>query len=183
MNNTHIKASSDYAFNYTEHLVKKELDSKLVIARILIVLLTLGLLGGVVFLMFGPIKIPQVAVVAVVLIVYIAIMLWSSTYIEYEYLIASGTMSMDKIISTKKRRKMVEFKIPSAEKILPYKEAKLDGINVIYGVTSPNAEDAYCAIFTTEEGEKKALVFNATKKALEMIRYYNKNCVISDVIK
>lgn len=183
MNNTRIKASSDYAFNYTEHLVKKELDSKLILARVLIILMTLVLFGGVIYLMFGPVKIPHVAVVAVVLIIYAAMQLWGLTSIEYEYLIVSGTMSVDKIISSKKRRQIVEFRVPAAEKILPYKDARLEGVEVIYGVSSVNAEDAYCAVFTTDKGEKKALVFNATRKALEMLRYYNKNCVISDVIK
>lgn len=183
MNNTHIKASSDYAFNYTEHLVKRELDKKLVLARIGIILLSFILFCGVIFLMFGPVKIPHIAVVAVVLIVYVAMMLWGFTSIEYEYLIVSGTMSMDKIIAGKKRRQIVEFKVPSAEKILPFKDAKLDGLDVIYGVTSPDAEDAYCAVFTTEKGEKKALVFNATKKSLDMLRYYNKNCIVADYIK
>ncbi len=183
MNNTRIKASSDYAFNYTEHLVKRQLDSKLITARIAIILLATVLFCGVIFLMFGPVKIPHIAVVAVVLIVYVSMLLWGLTSIEYEYLIVSGVMSMDKIIAGKKRRQMVEFKVPSAESILPLKNARLDGIDVIYGVTSPDAEDAYCAIFTSEKGEKRALVFNATKKSLDMLRYYNKNCVISDSIK
>ncbi len=183
MNNTRIKASSDYAFNYTEHLVKRQLDGKLIAARIAIILFAAVLFGGVIFLMFGPIKIPHVAVVAVVLIVYVSILLWGFTSIEYEYLIVSGVMSMDKIIAGKKRRQMVEFKVSSAEKIIPLKDARLDGADVIYGVTSHDAEDAYCAIFTSEKGEKKALVFNATKKSLDMLRYYNKNCIIADNIK
>ena len=178
MNNNYIKASSDYAFNYTEHLVQRKLDRKLILARIAIILFSIALFFGVMFLIFGPVKIPHIAVIAVVLIVYVAMTLWGFTSIEYEYLIVSGTMSMDKIISGKKRRQMVEFKVPTAEKIVPYREARLDGITTIFGVTSPDDEDAYCAIFTDESGEKKALVFNATKKSLEMLRYYNKNCVI-----
>lgn len=102
MNNTRIKASADYAFNCTEHLVKKELDSKLIMARVGIILLAIALFGLVVFLTFGPIKIPSIAVVAVVLIIYLAMVLWSFTNIEYEYLIVSATMSVDKIISAKK---------------------------------------------------------------------------------
>lgn len=183
MNNNYIKASSDYAFNYTEHLVKRRLDGKLILARIAIVLFAIALFFGVLFLIFGPIKIPQITVIAIVLIVFLSMKLWGLTSIEYEYLIVSGTMSMDKIIAGKKRRQMVEFKVPTAEKILPYKDARLDGIDVIYGVTSPYDEDAYCIIFQTEKGDKGALVFNATRKALEMLRYYNKNCVIADYIK
>lgn len=178
MNNNYIKASSDYAFNYTEHLVSKKPDKNTVLARIGIIFMTIALFCAVVYFTFGPIKIPQVAVVATVLIVYLAIVLWSFTKIEYEYLIVSGTMSMDKIISARKRKQLIEFNIPSAEKILPYKDAKLDGISVIYGVSSPKDEDAYCAIFNTDKGEKKALVFNATEKALKALYYYNKNCVI-----
>lgn len=178
MDNTHIKANSDYAFNYTEHLVKRETDGKLIGARIAIILLSVILFFGVLFLMFGPVKIPHIAVVAVVLICYVAITLWGLTSIEYEYVIASGEMSMDKIIAAKKRKRMAEFKIPEAEQIIPFDEARLDGANVIYGMSSLSADDLYCAIYKSENGERTALVFNATEKALNMLRYYNKACVI-----
>ena len=39
-----------------------------------------------------------------------------------------------------------------------------------------DAEDAYCIIFRADSGDKMALIFNATEKALEMIRYYNRTC-------
>ena len=176
MNNTYKKASSDYAFNYTEYLVKRENDRKIITVRIAILAFALLLFALTVYLMFGPVKIPQVAVIAVVLIVYVAMVMWSFTNIEYEYLIVSGLMSMDKIVGGKRRRQMVEFKVASAESVLPLKDAKLDGIDVIYGVSSLDAEDAYCIIFRADSGEKMALVFNATEKALEMIRYYNRTC-------
>lgn len=180
MNNINIKANSDYSFNYTEHLVQKLPDKKTVMARIGIILLCAALCIGLFALMF---KIPHIAVVAAVLIAYVTMMLWSFTNIEYEYVIASGEMSMDKIISAKRRKRMVEFKIPLAEKIIPYRDAKTDDRNVIFAVSSPKAEDAYCALFTTEKGEKTALVFNATKKSLDMLRYYNKNCIIDKNIQ
>ncbi len=177
MDNTNVKASSDYAFNYTEHLVKKQADKKTVLARLGIILLTLALFGAVLFFTFGPIKVPQLAIIAIVLIIYVAILLWNMTNIEYEYIIASGEMSMDKIIAEKKRRRMVEFKVPSAEKIAPLSETVLGDARVITAVSSMNAEDAYCAVFNLD-GVKTALIFNATDKALEMLRYYNKSCVI-----
>lgn len=177
MNNNYTKASSDYAFNYTENLVEKKCDSKTVIFRILIVLLGLVLFFGVCFLVFGPVKIPHIAVVAVVLILYVCKVLWGFTKVEYESLIASGELSMDVIYAGKKRRRITEFRIHEAEAILPFADAKLDVIKTTFAVSSPYDEDAYCAIYKTE-GEREALVFNASEKALKMLHYYNKATVI-----
>ena len=178
MNNSYKKASSDYAFNYTEYLVRKEPDKKILGIRIAIIAFAVLLFALTVYLMFGPIKIPQIAVIAVVLIVYVAMMMWSFTNIEYEYLIVSGIMSMDKITGGKRRRQMVEFKVASAESVLPLKNAKLDGIDTIKALSSLDAEDAYCIIFKDEGGDKRALLFNATEKALDMLKYYNRSCFV-----
>ena len=178
MNNTHIKASSDYAFNYTEYLVKKKADSKIIIQRVAIILVGLILCGGLVFLMFGPVKVPQIGAVALLLIGYVCKVLWSYTKIEYEYLIVSGEMTMDVIYASKKRRKIAEFNLTTAEAILPYADAKLDGMKTIFAATDPCDEDVYCAIYKTESGDREALVFNADERALKMLHYYNKGTVI-----
>lgn len=178
MDNTFKRASSEYAFNYTEHLVKRKADTKLILARVMIIFFALLLLGAVVFLTFGPIKLPHIVVVAILLIAYITKLLWGFTSIEYEYLIVSGSMSMDKIYDGRKRRKMAEFNIREALSIAPLKDTRLEGVKVIFGATSMNDEDVYCAIYTNESGEKEALIFNVHEKALEMLRYYNKSVVI-----
>ncbi len=176
MNNLNVKANSDYAFNYTEHLVKKQKDSKTVMARVGIIFLATVLFLGIFFLMF---KIPQIAVFAVVMAIYVCILLWNLTLIEYEYVIASGEMSVDKIVAERRRRRITEFKIPTAEFIAPYSEVKLsEGTKVFMAVSSPTAEDAYCVTFIDESGEKTALVFNATDKALDMLKYYNRKAFL-----
>lgn len=174
MNNSYKKASSDYAFNYTEHLVQRKPDKNIILARVGIIALTVVLLAAVLVLTLK--FIPHIAVVAVVLIAYITVLLWGLTKIEYEYLIVSGSMSMDKIIASKKRRQLTEFKVADAEQIAPLKEVRLDDASVIYAVSSVNDEDAYCAVYRNERGQKEALVFNATEKALTMLSYYNKTC-------
>ena len=180
MNNSYIKSSSDYSFNYTEHLVEKKADSKIIIQRVSIILVGLILLGVLVFLMFGPVKIPQIGAVALLLIGYVCKVLWSYTKIEYEYLIVSGDMTMDIIYSGKKRRQIAEFKVPTAEAILPYTEAKLDGVKITFAASSPSDDDVYCAIYKNDNGDKEALVFNADEKALKMLHYYNKATVIKN---
>lgn len=178
MNNTHIKASSDYAFNYTEYLVKKKADTKIIIQRVAIILVGLILFGVLGFLMLGPVKVPQIGAVALLLIGYVCKVLWSYTQIEYEYLIVSAEMTMDVIYSGKKRRKIAEFKVTTAEAILPYSDAKLDGVKTIFAASHPSDEDVYCAIYKNDNGDREALVFNADERALKMLHYYNKGTVI-----
>ena len=178
MDNSFKRASGEYAFNYTEHLVKRSADKNIIIGRILIILLTLVLFGAVVFLTFGPIKLPHIVVVAVVLILYIAKLLWNFTSIEYEYLIVSGEMSMDKIYGGRKRVKMTEFNIHDALSVAPLSDTRLDGVKVIFGATSMKDDDLYCAVYNNANGDKEGLIFNAHEKALQMLKYYNKTTVI-----
>lgn len=178
MDNSFKRASSEYAFNYTEHLVKRSADKNIIIGRILIILLCVILFSAVAFLTFGPIKLPHIVVVAVVLILYIAKLLWGFTSIEYEYLIVSGDMSMDKIYGGRKRVKMTEFNIHDALSIAPLSETRLNDAKVIFGATSINDDDVYCAVYNNADGEKEALIFNVHEKALQMLKYYNKSTVI-----
>ncbi|MBE6701121.1 MAG: hypothetical protein E7582_04445 [Ruminococcaceae bacterium] len=183
MDNTFIKASSEYAYTYTEHLTKRKCDGKLLLARVGIVLLTLVLFSVIAFLTVGPVKVPQITVVLVVLVLILAKFLWGFTSIEYEYLIVSGTMSVDKIFDSRKRRQILEIKVSSAESILPLCDAKLEGKKIIFAASSVDDEDAYALIFKDEDKQDCALIFNATKKAVDMLKFYNKATVVSDKVK
>lgn len=178
MDNSFKRASSEYSFNYTEHLVKRKAEGTLILGRILIIFFAIALLCAVVFLTFGPIKLPHIVVVAVLLIAYVTKLLWGFTSIEYEYLIVSGSMSMDKIYAGRKRRQITEFSIHDALSIAPLRDTRLDGVKVIFAGTSIKDEDLYCAVYNNENGEKEALIFNVHEKALQMLKYYNKATVI-----
>lgn len=175
MDNTYFKPNLDYSIGYAEHLVTKKPEGKTVLARVGIIALCILLFGVVGFLTFGPIKLPHITVVAVVLIIYIGILLWGFTKVEFEYLVVSNTMSVDKIIAGKKRRQVLEFKVSTAESFMPLKDATLRDEKVISVAGSKYDEDAWVAIFRDEGGEKCALIFNGTEKILQMLRYYNKS--------
>lgn len=175
MDNSYKKASADYSSNYTEHLVKRKADKKLALARVLIVLFAIILLGALLIFTF---KFPVYSAVLLILILFAIKMLWGLTSIEYEYLIVSGELSMDKIYSTRKRKHLTEFKISEAESIKPYDEASLDGAKVIFAASSVKDEGVYCAVYKDGHGERTALIFNVSEKSLPMLRYYNKATVI-----
>jgi hypothetical protein len=174
MDNTYKKASADYSSNYTEHLVKRKADKNIIIARTLIVALAVILLGGLLIFTF---KFPVYSAVLLLVFLYVIKVLWGLTSIEYEYLLVSGDFSMDKIYSTRKRKHLAEFKVSEAESIKPLSESDTDGAKVIFAATSVKDDDVYCAIYK-ENGVKTALIFNATEKSLQMLRYYNKSTVI-----
>lgn len=174
MDNSYKKASADYSSNYTEHLVKRKNDKKLALAKTLIILFAVILLGG---LALFTIKFPVYSAVLLLIVLYVIKVLWGLTSIEYEYILISGELSMDKIYSTRKRKHLTEFKVSEAESITPYSSANLEGAKVIFAATSVNDDDVYCAIYK-ENGVRTALVFNVNEKALQMLRYYNKATVI-----
>ncbi len=175
MDNTYKKASADYSSNYTEHLVRRKADKNLALARALIIIFAVILLGGLLIFTF---KFPVYSAVLLILILFVIKVLWGLTSIEYEYLIVSGELSMDKIYSSKKRKHLTEFKISEAESIKPYAEASLDGAKVIFAASSVKDEGVYCAVYKDKNGERTALVFNVSEKSLPMLRYYNKATVI-----
>ncbi|MBQ5800641.1 MAG: hypothetical protein IIW20_02035, partial [Clostridia bacterium] len=149
-------------------------DKKLALAKTLIILFAVILLGG---LALFTIKFPVYSAVLLLIVLYVIKVLWGLTSIEYEYILISGELSMDKIYSTRKRKHLTEFKVSEAESITPYSSANLEGAKVIFAATSVKDDDVYCAIYK-ENGVRTALVFNVNEKALQMLRYYNKATVI-----
>lgn len=178
MNNELKKASRDYSFNYAEHLIKRRAEGKLLLGRFAIIALALVLFSILAYFTFGPVKLPHITVVASLLILYVCKLLWGLTSVEYEYLIMSNSLAMDKIYSGKKRRQVTEFTLSDAISIAPLSETKLRDERVLFCATSKNDPDLYCAVYKKESGESEALVFNVNEKTLDMLRYYYKATVI-----
>ncbi len=176
MDNAYKKASADYSRSYAEYLVERKPDKNIILARAGIILLEVILILAllVVVLNYNPF----IGAVALLLILFVGVTLWRKTAIEYEYLIVSGELSMDRINGQRKRKHIAEFDIKTADSIAPLCDTNLDGANVIFAASSLSDEDVYCAVYKDEKGNKTALIFNVYDKALELLHYYNKATVI-----
>ena len=104
-------SDSNFGVNYTEFLVEREKDSSVTKIRLYIFLGALLYSAIFFWVMFVLTKLP-VLFIPYLLLLVIGIWYFSRfTKIEYEYIIASATFSMEKIIARSNRKKILEIKI------------------------------------------------------------------------
>ncbi len=181
--NVYEKYKNDYAINNVEYLIKKKSDGKIKLARTGIVFLCIVLSFALIYLCLGQIKFPAIAPVGIILIIYVAKMLWGLTSIEYEYSIVQGEFTMDAIYGARKRRTVAEFVIREAEKIAPFKNDIPSDVNIINACISPSHPNSWYALYKDANGDKTALLFTAHNKALELMSYYNRIATDKERIK
>ena len=98
----------------------------------------------------------------------------------------SGYMTFTVIYGGRSKKKKLEVCIKDMKEIAPYDEAacaRLEnrGLKKDYiFVSSLDAPDMYYAVFD-QEGEDQVVYFEATKKALQILRFYNPVTVVTEV--
>lgn len=173
-------SDSNFGVNYTEYLVEREKDSSIRKIKFYIFLGAMLFTAIMFWIMFVLTKLP-VLFIPYLLSLTIGIWYFSRfTKIEYEYVIASASFSVDKIIARTKRKNILEIKIKDFKKIAPYDEFKQynhkGDIEEIFCGSSKSSPDLYFAEFL-EDGLRKAVVFDATKKALNIMKFYNSTAI------
>jgi len=111
-----------------------------------------------------------------VLIVFAAFIFWKYTKIEYDYFISSGDMQMNIVYGGRSRKELFTFKISSAELIADPKSNPADNSRyqrVYTCVSSMEAQGIIYAVFKNQNGEKCIVYFEAPKKALSLLKFYN----------
>ncbi|MBE6599778.1 MAG: hypothetical protein E7640_01040 [Ruminococcaceae bacterium] len=124
------------------------------------------------------------APIAVWLLVFLT---WRFTDPEYEYSITSGEMTFSIIYGGKTRKKVFEQAVRSMEAVAPLTDMYRDKIldykpqRVFEGASSHESPDAYFALFENGDGERCVYYFEATARALKILRHYNVKTVIKEV--
>ncbi len=106
---------------------------------------------------------------------------WRLTQVEYEYSFFSGTLTVNRILGNRTRKKMTEVHIKDLSAIFPANEANQSKIeayaaeNTIFAASEAVAENLWVAIWNdTESGKRCALYFEPNEKAVKILGYYNK---------
>jgi len=134
---------------------------------------------------FGVLLAPLIALVPVTCWI-IAFFTWRYVKPEYIYSMTSGVLTFEVLYGNKTRKTVFETKIANAETIAPYSEkAKLDiekyaPKNEYLGVSSLDSPDAYYMLFKNDKGENCVYYFEATARALKILRFYNQK---TEVVK
>ena len=166
-------------FDYT---VTKKVEGKYLLHRLLMIL------GYIVFgmaLIFGFYLAHLYQFIAfIILVEWIVIFFtWRYVSIEYRYETVSGGIKFYTVYGGKKKKLLLDMRIKDFLTVKPY-GAETDGeeyAEELFCLSSEkDAPDRYVAIYKNAEGRLCTVHFEATQKALKIMRFYNSETVITD---
>ena len=173
--------------NHAELTVEKKIEGKYKTNRLLMKIgYGVGLIVCVaIFFMLdlallGIIMIPLYPVLLTKLI--IPLTFWRVD-LEEKMDISGGTLTLTEIYGKKKSKDLIAIKVSLFEAIVPYNrdpkyKAQCDAYKYdkrYEAVSSMSHDDVYCAYGENEYGEKVICFFEATNKALKVMKFLNKN--------
>ena len=139
---------------FIERIVKRKVDIKGMLLRVLAVVLTVLSLCTILFL-------GMLGLTLTILFAYLTYLVWAYTSVEYEYSFLNTELTIEKIMGQRKRKHVDEFDI---------KQAEID-YSTGYG-----SSDLYSMITNTDKGAVQVL-FNADEKLIEAMRHMRPSIV------
>lgn len=175
----------DSSFNSITYTIEKKVEGKYALQRIAYI--TGAVLLSIILCALCIISKLLVYLTPVVFMLCIIIFKYLFIYfqIEYRYTIERGIFTMEKVFGARKCKKYYEVKIADADKILPYADIDFKKDDIIYQScvsTATPTPDLY-AIIAERDGARCIALFEATKKTLKIMKYHNKNTVITEGLR
>jgi hypothetical protein len=171
--------------SYCEYLVKKKADGKTVLLRALLIL-AFAAFVAVSFVGVTAVDVLKAFVMIMpmvwVFVGFLVWILWGKTCIEFEYTVVSGFFQLDIIYSKKRRKRICEIKLSDIKTCAPVSEKNAHErenkeLRVIDASVSPNSEGRYFMIYTDSKAGDTLVYFNADKRALDSLCYYNRKAI------
>ncbi len=169
---------------FLEQIVAKKKTGVDTLKRVGIVVATVVVVYAVMFLLPGIFPIlGMVSILLAAAAIYGAWFLFSSLNVEYEYILTNGEIDVDKIISRRKRKRLITVNARNFTAFGPYRAA--DHVNETYAATimacsSPTDPDAYYAVTDHPKFGRCMLIFNPNEKIIENAKMFIKRSVITN---
>lgn len=112
---------------------------------------------------------------------------WKYVSVEYEYSLTGGTMTLSKIYGGRTRKRVAEITVKEASVIAPFegdyiKEAERYApertVDFTADLQRPNV---YFMLYETTEKRRGILYFEATARAVRILKYYNHETVLTEL--
>ena len=160
---------------YCEYLTSMPVSRSVVVSRILIILSAVALS---LFMLAITLKtIPVVSFMLLVIIIFMSWFVFQFTKIEYEYIIATGTLELSKIYGSRIRKTLFEIKTAEITSIVPESALANLGIpreNIMY-TCKKNFPENVCLVYVENTNASKVLVINAPTKTIKCLKHYRKS--------
>ena len=176
-------------FENYEFAVRAPRDAKNSMLRFLLILLYAVFI--VAWLVFGFLTglIPLLALIPVTTWILV-FFTWRYVNVEYEYGVESGVITFSKIFGGRSRRRVLQFDLRDAERILPLNEHGTQRLLDDFApskeysfINTPDNPDSLVALCVDEDGNRLAISFTADSRLHKLIKIYNSSAIADRNIK
>ena len=165
-----------------EYTVAEKKDAGLIFKRV--TLLALYVLYAAALLVAGvmiKLIVPMLALVPLTLWI-IVFFTWRITQVEYEYSFFAGVLTVCRVLGGRSRKKLCEITIRQLSGVYSCDDdqPRIDAFapeKVIFAASDENASALCAALWTDEDGVRRALFFEPNEKAVKILKYYNMSAV------
>lgn len=150
---------------FMEQLTKKPLKKvDYILFFAIVAFIILEVLFNIFALNLGVISLPIAAIS-----VCICLKLINFRFMEFEYIITNGNITIDKITARRSRKNIVSFELDDVYKFIKYrKDTNLSGLKKIYHLQTDG--EAWCACFYDNNLGRVGVIFSPNEKFLNAIK-------------
>ena len=98
--------------------------------------------------------------------------------VEYEYIVTNDELDVDRIIAKKTRKRFLTVSVKAFEEFGKVEDDTVKRIKptvkIVFDASmGKDSDNRYYAVFNNKNGDKMLLIFNPTKKMLDLFKIYN----------
>ena len=156
--------------HYNEQLVRKQTEPKDILLRVLIA-------TGTMILIFISVMAALITGITPIILVafgvcYVAYILFSATYVEYEYIVTNNDLDIDKITGKRKRKRLITLKLNTVKQWGEYtgNEGSRD-VNATVMASDASGYDAWYLIADHSKLGKLMVVFTPSQQTITNINF------------
>ncbi|MCH5200443.1 MAG: hypothetical protein J1F60_05730 [Oscillospiraceae bacterium] len=155
--------------HYNEQMVRKQTEAKEIFLRALIVasallLVTVSLFAAALF-GFTPLILVAVGVI------YLAYILFSGTFLEYEYIVTNNDLDIDRISGKRKRKRLITVKLNTVNEWGEYTGKEGSGVSATVMASDASGYDAWYIIADHSKYGKIMVIFTPTEETVSNINF------------
>ena len=155
--------------HYNEQMIQKQTEPKDIILRVLIAIGTALVIAVCIFAawLFNFLLLIVIAAGAV----YLAYLLFSGTFVEYEYIVTNNDFDVDKITGKRKRKRLITVKLNTVKQWGEYDGGEGADVSATVMATDATGYGAWYLIADHDKFGKIMVIFTPTEETVTNINF------------
>lgn len=155
--------------HYNEQMIQKQTEPRDIMLRVLIAIGTALITAVCIFamVMFGFLPLIVIAAGAV----YLAYLLFSGTFVEYEYIVTNNDFDVDKISGKRKRKRLITVKLNTVKQWGEYDGGEGADVSATVMATDATGYGAWYLIADHDKFGKIMVIFTPTEETVTNINF------------